>query len=151
MAQADIDSLQKEERAWPTAGKQFKLSRTSAQERMTFFLSFGERRKLLYFINNGVSILYVCYVLYLQIWNPQPVLANFVRIYLHRYIQIRTIWAMVYVSCTCGTYKYVQYRISHDVYIFIFFLYIYTYKDTYKDVFMCNGVRILCVLYIHTG
>ena len=142
MAQADIDSLQKEERAWPTAGKQFKLSRTSAQERMTFFLSFGERRKLLYFINNGVSILYVCYVLYLQIWNPQPVLMRILYVYTYidtyRYVLYEQ-WCMYLVHVVRTNMYNTEYVLKC------------TYKDTYEYVFMCNGVRILCVLYIHTG
>ena len=41
---------------------------------------------------------------------------------------------MVYVSCTYNMYKYVQYGICSDLYIFICFLYVYMYKDTYEYV-----------------
>ena len=88
--------------------------------------------------------------IYVQIWNPTPLRMRmyFVRIYVHRYIQILTIWAMVSVSCTYNTHKYEQYGIYSDgirpVHIHMYFVRIYVQRYVY----MCIGVRILYVLYV---
>ena len=78
------------------------LSRTSAPAKNSFspFLQRGKRVIVLY----KLWCLYLVSIIltYVQIWNTRPVrmYMYFVCIYVHGYIQIHFICAMVYVSCT---------------------------------------------------
>ena len=56
-------------------------------------------------------------------------------IFTYKYVLIRTICIMVYVSCTYYMYIYVQYGIRPDQYVFLCILYVYTYINTYRFVY----------------
>ena len=67
-----------------------------------------------FYMHSGVRILYVWYVHIRTIWNmfrPVHIHMYFVRIILTRYVRIRLICAIMYVSCTYNTYIHVQYWI----------------------------------------